>query len=53
MTKTFQEILDLRLATYPLIDRGLLSDNVVNDLTEQLVTTAGYEIDQFNEWLEN
>ena len=53
MTATFQEILNLRIATYPLIDKGLLNDNVINDLTEQLVTKAGYDIDQFNQWLDN
>ena len=52
METTFQNILDIQIAHYPLVDKGVISMDDVNAMVESLVVDNGYDHDQFMAWTE-
>ena len=53
METTFQNILDIQVAHYPLVDKGVITMDDVNAMVEQLVVDNGYEPEQFTAWYES
>ena len=51
METTFKYILDVAIAHYPLEDMGLVSNANINMMVEELVTRAGYSMEDYSEWV--
>ena len=51
METTFKHILDVAIAHYPLEDMGLVRGDDINMLVEELVTRAGYSMEDYSEWV--
>ena len=46
----FDEILNVQIAHYPLLDSGLISDNDLNCYIENLLVEAGLDIEEYYQW---
>ena len=52
MNNTFQLILENQQSYYPLVEAGLVSGDELNNITEELVYKAGYDMEQFSTYCE-
>ena len=53
METTFRKILNVAIAHYPLEDMGLVRGDDINSLIEDLVTRAGYSMEEYSDWVDN